>query len=225
MEVPNSLTNNPRSYIVRFSSFLPVVALSLAACGGGGDSSGGTNPPPSDVVSSVSLTRTSASVRPTEAVTITATPRNSNGAALSGKTVTWTVSQTGTIVNITPSGASVQITGAALGTAQVTATVEGKTASAAITVVQSFPSTANVTVGNNNFNPADLDINAGGSVTWTWAQGAVDHNVTFESGNPATVSTITTRSTGSDSRTFGTAGVYSYVCTIHQGMNGTVVVH
>jgi len=209
---------------MRVSCVLPIVASCLVACGGGGGDNGGTNPPPSDVVSSVSTSRTSASVKPAESVTITATPRNANGGAVSGKTVAWTVTQTGTIVNITPNGSSVQITGAAVGTAQVTATVDGKAASVAITVVQSFPSTGAVTVSNNTFTPADLDINAGGSVTWTWAQGSVDHNVNFTTG-PVTVTAISTRSTGSDSRTFNTAGLYSYVCTIHQGMQGTVTVH
>ena len=208
---------------MRVSTALPVVAAFLVACGGGGGDNGGTNPPPSDVVSSVSTSRTSASVKPAESVSITATPRNSSGAALSGKTVAWSVTQSGTIVNITPSGSSVQITGAAVGTAQVTATVDGKSASVAITVVQSFPSTGTVTVSNNTFTPADLDINSGGSVTWTWAQGAVDHNVNFT--GPASVTAIGVRSTGSEARTFNTAGLYSYVCTIHQGMNGTVAVH
>lgn len=203
---------------------LTVFVLPLFACGGGGD--GGT-PPVSDAVNSVSLSQTNATLRPSEAVTITATARNSAGSSLTGKTVSWSVTQTGTIVNIVPSGASVQVTAVAVGTAQVTATSEGKSAQAQIVVTsQPFPSTADVTVSNNQFDPTPINIAVNGSVTWTWAQGAADHNVTFAAtGNPATVNAIAQRNTGADSRTFSVAGTYNYTCTIHGGMNGTVVVH
>jgi plastocyanin len=164
-------------------------------------------------------------MRPSEVVNITATPRNSGGATLTGKTVTWSVTQTATVVNLSPSGASVQISAAAVGTATVTATVDGKTASVAVTVTnQSFPSTASITVSNNQFAPADVDVAVGATATWTWAQGAVDHNVTFDAG-PTSVTAISTRSTGSDSRTFNAAGQYSYHCAIHPTMTGTLTVH
>ena len=208
---------------MRVSTALPLMMLSLVACGGGGDG-GGTNPPPSDVVSTVSLSRSTATMRPAEAVTVTATPRNANGTAVSGKTVSWTVTQTGTIVNIAPSGASVQITAAAVGTAQVTATVDGKTASIAVVVTnQAFPSTADVTVSNNAFTPDAVDVATGATVTWSWNSAGTEHNVNFT--GPASVSAIPSRSTGNESRSFNTAGSYSYSCSLHSGMNGTVTVH
>ena len=209
---------------MRLSTLLPVFALSLAACGGGGGDGGGTNPPPSDVVNSVSLSRTNATMRPTEVITVTATARNSSGATVSGKTVQWTVTQTGTIVNIAPSGASVQITAAAVGTAQVTATIEGKTASVAVVVTnQPFPTTAAIQVTNNAFSPATADVGTGAVVTWTWAQGAVEHNVNFT--GPAGITAIGNRSTGSESRTFSVAGTYDFSCSIHAGMSGSLTVH
>jgi plastocyanin len=158
------------------------------------------------------------------AATFTATARDANNTTLSGKTVTWSVSQAG-IVNITPNGASVSVTAAALGTTDLIATVEQKTGKATITVTnQSFPGSASVTVNNNLFDPNNVDIALNGTVTWTWASSPTDHNVTFGSG-PATVSNISQRSSGSDSRTFSVAGTYPYQCTLHPGMNGTVVVH
>ena len=209
---------------MRVPTAIPALLLSLVACGGGGDGGGGTNPPPSDVVSTVSLSRSTATMRPADVTTITATPRNANGTAVSGKTVAWSVTQTGTIVNIAPSGASVQITAAAVGTAQVTATVEGKTASVAVVVTnQAFPSTADVSVSNNAFTPDAVDVAVGATVTWTWNSAGTEHNVNFT--GPTGIGSIASRSTGSESRTFNTAGSYTYSCSLHAGMNGSVTVH
>jgi plastocyanin len=51
----------------------------------------------------------------------------------------------------------------------------------------------------------------------------VQHNVTFDAaaGAPAN---IADRTSGGDSRTFMTAGIFDYQCTIHPGMNGQVTV-
>jgi plastocyanin len=78
-----------------------------------------------------------------------------------------------------------------------------------------------VTVGNNFFSPADLSVAPGTTVTWNWAAGAVEHNVTFDDGEHSA-----TQSSGSFPRTFSAAGTYPYHCTIHgvAAMHGTVTV-
>jgi plastocyanin len=78
-----------------------------------------------------------------------------------------------------------------------------------------------VTVANNLFDPASLNLSANGTITWVWSSGGVEHNVTFQDGP-----TSGNRSSGSYQRTFPTAGSYPYVCTIHgaQGMSGVVTV-
>lgn len=80
--------------------------------------------------------------------------------------------------------------------------------------------TNQVTVDNNFFTPSSIQVAAGTTVTWTWAQAAITHNVTFtdgtSSGDHGAGSTFT--------RTFGTAGTFNYSCTIHPGMNGSVLV-
>ena len=78
-----------------------------------------------------------------------------------------------------------------------------------------------VTVGNNFFSPAALSVAAGTTVTWSWAPGAVEHNVTFDDGQHSA-----TQSSGSFPRTFSAAGTYPYHCTIHGAavMHGTVTV-
>ena len=78
-----------------------------------------------------------------------------------------------------------------------------------------------VTVGNNFFSPVDLSVAAGTTVTWNWAPGAVEHNVTFDDGARSP-----TQSSGSFPRTFSAAGTFPYHCTIHGAdvMHGTVSV-
>lgn len=77
-----------------------------------------------------------------------------------------------------------------------------------------------VGVGNNFFSPADIQVAAGTTVTWTWGSDAITHNVTFGDGTSSG-----NKSAGASySRTFATAGTFTYSCTLHGGMNGSVLV-
>lgn len=80
--------------------------------------------------------------------------------------------------------------------------------------------TSSVTVGNNLFSPADIQVPVGTTVTWTWDASAATHNVTFGdgvgSGDKGANATFT--------RTFGAAGTFQYQCTLHPGMSGSVLV-
>jgi plastocyanin len=211
---------------MRIARVIPLfVAGTLAACGGsGGDGGGTTNPPPPATVSSVSLTRTSVLLKPTESTTITATPKDASGNALSGHAVTWTVLPATGVASITPNGASVTINGTANGTATVTATSDSKTADVHVTVSSTIAASAEVAVGanGNTFSPSDVDIISGGTVTFSWS--GVTHNVTWLT-TPASVQNISDRSSGSVGVTLNQAGTYNYHCTLHAGMDGTITVH
>jgi plastocyanin len=81
-------------------------------------------------------------------------------------------------------------------------------------------STNAVTVSDDKFSPNAITVSPGTTVTWTWASDAALHNVTFNDGTAST-----TQGAGTTfSRTFGTAGTFNYVCTLHAGMTGSVVV-
>lgn len=91
--------------------------------------------------------------------------------------------------------------------------------------------TANVSMTSSNdaygtatnaFNPATVTIIRNGTVTWSNNSGVV-HNVTFgqASGAPNNIGDL---SQGSVSRSFPTAGTFSYQCGNHQGMGGQVIV-
>lgn len=76
-----------------------------------------------------------------------------------------------------------------------------------------------VAISDMAFLPGDVDVSVGDTVAWTFQDGHVPHNVTFEDGKSSQ-----TQDTGSWSRTFDEAGTYDYRCTLHKQMHGTVTV-
>jgi amicyanin len=72
------------------------------------------------------------------------------------------------------------------------------------------------------FNPSTITIQVGDTVTWT-NNGAAPHTVT--STTPAGVLGSPTLNAGDIySETFNTAGTYTYMCSIHPAMTGSIVV-
>jgi plastocyanin len=69
------------------------------------------------------------------------------------------------------------------------------------------------------FTPNTVNVITGGLVTWVFQ--AIEHNVTFTATTGAP-NDIGPSSNTTTSRSFPTAGVFSYQCTIHPGMTGTV---
>lgn len=86
--------------------------------------------------------------------------------------------------------------------------------------VQQPPVTAAVTIQNFAFSPATLTIKSGTTVTWTNMDSA-PHTVTSDSG---AFSSPQLSNGGSFSFTFNTAGTYSYHCSNHPYMKGTITV-
>jgi len=79
-------------------------------------------------------------------------------------------------------------------------------------------STNMVELRDIQFTPATLTVEAGEEVTWIWEDGTVEHNVVgddFESD---------ILNDGTFTETFEEPGSYDYVCTLHPGMEGTIVV-
>ena len=84
-----------------------------------------------------------------------------------------------------------------------------------------FPATASVTANTaDRFSPGTVDIAAGGRVTWTFEK---EHTVQFAADNAP--EDIEPTFEGQVGRRFPEAGRFSYICTLHGGMSGTVVVH
>ena len=80
-----------------------------------------------------------------------------------------------------------------------------------------------ITVDNNSFSPTPDTVPAG-LVTFTWAAGAITHNVTWLSG-PGTLPTNSGDKSSGDYQATVQAGTYTYRCSIHgAAMSGTLVV-
>jgi plastocyanin len=78
--------------------------------------------------------------------------------------------------------------------------------------------TTTVVLKSIKFTPRKITIHKGGTVRWVWKDGAIAHNVTGKGYHSATIKK------GSFRHTFKKAGKFSYRCTIHPGMTGTVIV-
>jgi plastocyanin len=75
---------------------------------------------------------------------------------------------------------------------------------------------------NIAFSPKTVHAKVGDTVKWT-NQDQVAHNVTYVSG-PQFTSSSTFGNGGTYSLRLTKAGTIQYRCTIHPGMNGTIVV-
>jgi len=77
-----------------------------------------------------------------------------------------------------------------------------------------------VQVADDFFTPATVTGSVGQPITWVWT-GSNSHNVTFAD---STVGGSPTQSSGTFQQVFGASGTYTYGCTLHPGMTGTVTI-
>ncbi len=77
-----------------------------------------------------------------------------------------------------------------------------------------------VTIQNMAFSPASLTVKVGDKVTWT-NQDSVGHSATADD-NSFDTGVLSTGQSGST--TFSKAGTYTYHCSVHPSMHGTIIV-
>jgi plastocyanin len=82
--------------------------------------------------------------------------------------------------------------------------------------------TISVVMKNINFNPTRIYAKVGQTVTWTNRDDA-PHNVTYVSG-PTFASSTTFANGESWTLKLTKPGIIRYLCTIHPGMDGSIVV-
>lgn len=204
---------------MRVFSILVLMSASLSGCGGGGaaDVTSPSNGAPASLV----LSPGASSLVIGGTVQLTVSGKDARGNTIPDLPAPSFSVADQTVATVDPSGL---VTGVALGTTEVTATLEGAgIATATVTVTPAGSGGgSSVTTPNETFSPATLTIAPGGTVTWE-ISGAT-HNVTFTGPAPAGGNIPDTQPGNTVSRTFETAGTYSYACTRHSGMTGAVAV-
>ncbi|MBP6775559.1 MAG: Ig-like domain-containing protein [Gemmatimonadaceae bacterium] len=168
------------------TTLMLVTSVTIAACGGGGDSTTSPTPNPDPgpkPVSSVQLSSAATTLEVGGTVTLAATTRDAQNNVLTGRAITWssnapqtaTVSATGTVVAV------------AAGVARVTATSEGKSAEAVITVNAPAAVVASIEIGGALDTLEAYDVRTlvalvkdannqgipGAAITWTSSNPAV----------------------------------------------------
>ncbi|MFT5434123.1 MAG: plastocyanin [Myxococcota bacterium] len=207
---------------------IPRLLMSLAlaaivACDG--DSGTTTSPPPPETqtLASISLATSTFALNAGQSTTLVPQALDASGAVISGVTGFSFTSSEPTIAEAQASGTVLAVgAGAAVVTVSVTRDGVTATALADFTVTGTLPSTVTVVAGNasNDFTPPSVAVALDAAVTFSF--GARIHNVTHSAtGAPAN---IPNTSNGNVIQNFPTAGDFPYDCTIHPGMQGTVIV-
>ena len=83
--------------------------------------------------------------------------------------------------------------------------------------------TATVDIKDIQFNPKDITVKAGTTVTWTNSD-SIAHTVTKEDGPGADFDSGNVDGGATFEQTFDEPGTVNYVCTIHPGQDGTITV-
>ena len=119
---------------------------------------------------------------------------------------------------VTPTPTPVPVTVTPAPTAATTTPAASSTAMPTAAPTAAAPSTMSVSISGFAFQPATVTIAKGGTVTWTNNDGTA-HTVKFSDSESQGL-----QQGGTYSKTFDTAGNFSYICGIHTYMHGTVVV-
>ncbi len=176
-------------------------------------------PPAPAAVAALSISPSSISINVGGGAALSATPTDSHGNVLTGRTVTWLSSAPQT-ASVDGSG---NVTGVAAGTATITASCEGKTATAQITVntppppppaavasVTVAPTTVTLIVGSTaNLSAATRDASGNllGGRTITWTSGTPGIATVSSSGVVTAVATGTAVITATSGSASGSAQI------------------
>ncbi|HVH69064.1 MAG TPA: Ig-like domain-containing protein [Gemmatimonadales bacterium] len=164
-------------------------------------------------VASVTVTPATATVAVGATVQLTATPKDANGNPLTGRAVTWSSSNT-SVATVDGNGL---VTGVTAGSATITATSEGQSGSAGITV-------STVPVASVTVTPATANLQPGQTVQLT----ATPKDA---SGNPLTGRAVTWSSNNASVATVSSSGLVTAVAVgsatitaTSEGQGGTAAV-
>jgi plastocyanin len=98
-----------------------------------------------------------------------------------------------------------------------------QTPSATATPTASTGGGNTITIKNFAFDPSSLTVKSGTVVTWV-NQDGVSHTIVSDTGSPAAFSSDSLSTDASYTFTFIQPGTYTYHCSIHPSMKGTIIV-
>src|SRR6266511_2966187 len=177
-------------------------------------------------VASVAVTPATGSIPVGQTLQLTATPKDASGNTLTGRTVGWTSSNTA-VATVSTSGL---VTGKVAGSVTITATSEGKTGSAAVTVTQVpvasvtvSPATATIQIGQTaqlTATPKDASGNTLSGRVVTWGSSSTSIATVNASG---LVSGVTPGSATITARSEGKSGTAAITVTVVIGTTAVLV--
>jgi plastocyanin len=200
-----------------------IAALLLTACGGGdsgpvqpGNTQTGTVQGSVQDQTGTAVPGASVALRATGQTT-----RNTNTNAAGSYTFTNVAVGAWTVAVTPPSGYSL---GTNAGTSAVTVVAGQQVGVPAIVVTKQAtggpaPASADISMANTAFNPQQVEVRVGGTVRFTNNDNTA-HNAT---GAQFATPNLNPGQSSSDV-TMNSAGTFNYSCTLHSGMNGTIVV-
>ena len=200
------------------------VGVMAGACGGGGGGGGITNPPPGTTLGSIVPAAATITLNAGQRQAITMQALDANNQPIAGASGYGFSSGTPAVAVVSAAG---QVTALSAGTAAITVSLTlgsvSRTATVTVQVTGQLPTTATVAAGgtSDDFTPNFLAIARGGTVTWTFGERV--HTVEYAS-VPGAPTNIGPSSNTTVARTFGTAGTFGYICTLHANQTGTVLV-
>lgn len=80
-----------------------------------------------------------------------------------------------------------------------------------------------VNIQNSAFSPSSITVSVGATVTWA-NNDTLDHTVSSTGASPVSFDSGIVPPGYTYTRTFDTAGTYTYKCNLHPDMTGTVIV-
>jgi plastocyanin len=157
-----------------------------------------------------------------------------DGEPVEGVDVSWAAGQGGSLAQVAESGedgiaSAVWTLGPQLGNQVATAEIDGAdgsplTYTAVATEGTGPPPGPTINVlgppGEPRFEPNNITVTAGQTVTWIWDAAAVSHNVVADDRNNPTTSGTPTDGPHTFSFTFNTVGAFRYYCQVHGGLAG-----
>jgi plastocyanin len=168
---------------------------------------------------------------PSSQVTYTVQGQDTHGNPKSGVLIDWAAAAGGGSIappqNTTLANGNATATralGSALGAQTATATASALPGAPRVTFTTNVAAITVVQVANNTFSPSAITISPGSTVSWEWQGTTVPHNVTFAAA-PGVPANIPNQTSGTFPRTFNTTGTFTYQCTNHAPMTGTVTVN